>query len=243
MTKTEFLTIAKTMQDVYTQQNFMAKKDTVDVWYTLFQNIPYKIMAAAVQAHIMTEKFPPTPADINAQLQKLRSGNADSLPTAEEAFALVRKATRNSNYHAEEEFEKLPKIVQDAVGTYQNLQAWGGMDIGEFETVQKSHFVRIYNALVAREKSEERLPGNIRGVVEAARSNPALDEIKNPMKQIDAPKMPAGEKLEEKKRSCWTCRNAKITMDMYHGFCGIKGGKLEAKTPCDEYEPKGDADE
>ena len=186
MTKTEFLTIAKTMQDVYTQQNFMAKKDTVDVWYTLFQNIPYKIMAAAVQAHIMTEKFPPTPADINAQLQKLRSGNADSLPTAEEAFALVRNATGNSNYNAEGEFNKLPKIVQDAVGTYQNLQAWGMMETDEFETVQKSHFVRIYNALVAREKSDERLPGNIRGIVEAARSNPALDAIKNPMRQIRA---------------------------------------------------------
>lgn len=185
MTREEFATIVKGMRAVYAQPTFIADKDAFDVWYELFKDYPYKAMNMAVKAHMICSTFVPTPADIHAQIQKLRSGNADSLPTAEEAFALVRKATRNSNYHAEEEFDKLPKIVQDAVGTYQNLQAWGGMDIGEFETVQKSHFVRIYNALVAREKSEERLPGNIRGVVEAARTNPTLDVIKNPAKRID----------------------------------------------------------
>lgn len=188
MTKDEFKILVKGMKSIYAQPTFIAGQYAFDVWYGMFKDIPYKAMDMAVKSYMFSKTYPPTPADINAELQKLKTGNASSLPTAEEAFAMVRKATANSNYNSEYEFSKLPKIVQDAVGVPQNLAAWGMMDIGEFETVQKSHFVRIYNALVEREKSEERLPKNIRNVVTAAREHPMLET--SPMDSVTAPKMP-----------------------------------------------------
>lgn len=195
MTKEEFIAIMEKPKAIYTQQNFLAKRETLDIWYSLFQDFPAKAMAMAVQSYILTKTFPPTPADINAELQKLRIGNAGSLPTAEEAFAMVRKATRNSTYNSEFEFSKLPKIVQDAVGVPQNLMAWGAMDSSEFETVQKSHFVRQYNSLVARAKDEERLPGMIRNVIEKSRENPGIESFKHP--QIEEKTVPQIEEMPE----------------------------------------------
>lgn len=174
MTKQEFYEIAKKLQAIYTNQHFMEKQETMDVWYALFRGMPLNVMVMAVNAHVMESPYPPTPADINKQLNRFRKGNSDSLPSAEEAWAMVRKAVSRSNYYSESEFYKLPEIVQDAVGTHENLRAWAVMEIDEFETVQKSHFTRSYNGRVERAKSDERLPKSIRSVVEAARHNPEI---------------------------------------------------------------------
>ena len=169
MTREEFGTIVKGMKAVYAQEGFIADQDAFDTWYALLGRFPYKAVTMAAQAHMLSSRFPPTPADINAQISKLRSGNADSLPSAEAAWALVRKAAQNSGYHAEAEYAKLPPMTQRAVGTFQNLQAWALMEMDEFETVQKSHFVRAYRSLIEREKEEEKLPGSIRSVIDGAR--------------------------------------------------------------------------
>ena len=195
MTKEEFYLIAKKMQAFYTTQNFMSNKDTMEAWYSLFKGIPANIMAVAVNNYVLTKAFPPTPADITAELQKLKAGNASSLPTAEEAFAMVRKATRNSTYNSEFEFSKLPKIVQQAVGMPQNLIAWAVMETSEYETVQKSHFVKLYNSLVERERSEERLPRSTRDIINAARNNPEFEAYMNP--RIDEAPRPMLEKFDE----------------------------------------------
>lgn len=176
MTREEFAIIVKGMRAVYAQPTFIADKDAFDVWYELFGRYPYDAVSAAAKAHMVSSPKIPTPADINIQLMKLKAGNSSSLPSVEESWAMVRKAVRNANYHAEEEFEKLPEIVQKAIGTHQNLAAWAMMEIDAFETVQKSHFIRLYNGLVERERSEERLPRNIRSVIESARTNNAVEQ-------------------------------------------------------------------
>lgn len=206
MTKQEFYEIAKKLQAIYTNQRFMEKQETMDVWFALFQGAPLKAMAAAVSAHVMESPYPPTPADINKQISRLRKGNSDSLPSAEESWAMVRKAVRNAGYHAEEEFEKLPEIVQKAIGTPQNLAAWAMMEIDAFETVQKSHFTRLYNGLVERERSEERLPRNIRSVIESARTNNAVE-------QYNRQRLEAADRQREAVNRAWEYATAPALID------------------------------
>ena len=169
MTREEFSNIAKGMKAIYADPKFIADKDAFDMWFSLLGNTPYEVMSMAVQAHMLSNKFPPTPADINLQIQKLREGNTSSLPSPETAWALVRKACRNANYHAEDEFAKLPEMVQQAVGSHENLSSWALLGIDVFESVQKSHFIKAYNGLVERAREEERLPDSIRRTIEAAR--------------------------------------------------------------------------
>ena len=48
-----------------------------------------------------------------------------------EAWATVRKAIRNSNYHAREEFDLLPELVKSVVVTPENLIEWAKLDSKE----------------------------------------------------------------------------------------------------------------
>jgi hypothetical protein len=79
-----------------------------------------------------------------------------------EAWGMVRKAIRNSIYHSEEEFDKLPKTVQAAVGSHTNLREWAQMDTDTVESVEASHFVRNFRVAQERENEMTALPENIR---------------------------------------------------------------------------------
>ena len=79
-----------------------------------------------------------------------------------QAWGLVRKAINNSGYHSEEEFAKLPPLVQKAVGTPGQLKQWGMSDIESIETVAQSNFMRTNRAVAKREDEVSRMPKEIK---------------------------------------------------------------------------------
>lgn len=173
MDRLEFEKIIKGMKSIWTKSDYIPDETAMELWYTLFKHVPYKAMSTAVQMHMHISSFPPAPADINRQLDKLRK--ADPLPAEDEAWQQVRKAVSNSGYHAEEEFEKLPEIVKLTVQSPSNLRSWGMMEIETFESVVKSQFLRAYRVRRDREAEERRLPEPIRKALELAR-NPQLED-------------------------------------------------------------------
>ena len=64
MNKEEFTKLAKGMKAVYTSQNFLPDSDAMKVWFAMLQDLDYKPTSIAVQKYMMTNKFPPTIADI-----------------------------------------------------------------------------------------------------------------------------------------------------------------------------------
>ena len=68
-----------------------------------------------------------------------------------EAWSLVRRALRNSGYHAKEEYEKLPPMVRRAVGSPDNLYCWSQMDIVSVENIVQFNFLQVYRAAVNQE--------------------------------------------------------------------------------------------
>lgn len=155
MTRDEFKILVKGMKAVYAQQTFLPDKDAFDMWFALLQDLPYKLANVAIQKHMLTEKFPPTPAEIRekaAQMIEVPETEMSEL----EAWALVRKAIRNSGYHAQEEFDKLPEACREAVGNAANLEEWAKMDYEKVESVGQSHFIRNFRTAVLRIKEERR---------------------------------------------------------------------------------------
>lgn len=108
-----------------------------------------------------TKGFPPVPGQIIDCINRTIP-RPESAMTAEEAWAEVRKAAGNSNYNAEDEFQKLPPMIQRAVGNTESLRVLGRIPSDELETVQKSHFVRTFNALNARAEADAKLPPSLR---------------------------------------------------------------------------------
>lgn len=138
----QFTLLVKGMKSIYTSENFLPDRYSVEMWHTLLKEIPYEMLAQAVKEYMLTEKFPPTPADI---IQRVRKTVVKEL-NEEEAWALVRKAICNGNYHAQEEYDKLPKIVQKAVGSPDNIRNWAQTDLRSLDTVIASNFARVYKS-------------------------------------------------------------------------------------------------
>lgn len=170
MTRDEFKILVKGMKAVYAQQTFLPDKDAFDMWFALLQDLPYKLANVAIQKHMLTEKFPPTPAEIRekaAQMIEVPETEMSELET----WALVRKAIRNSGYHAQEEFDKLPEACREAVGNAANLEEWAKMDYEKVESVGQSHFIRNFRTAVLRIKEEQRLPEQTRKLISEMRES------------------------------------------------------------------------
>lgn len=158
MTREEFSTIVKGMKSIYCDPKFIPDQFSFDMWYALLGDLTYEQCSKSVQAYMMQEKFPPTPSDIRSKLAK---NETNKEPNGNETWAMVYKALCNSTYNAESEFEKLPEIVQKAVGSPGALRSLASSS--DFnEEVEKSHFIRIYDATIRRQTEEYKLSPKLR---------------------------------------------------------------------------------
>lgn len=164
MEREQFKTLVKGMKSVYSDPKFIADKDAFNVWYSLLQDLDYDIASQAVQKYMMSNRFPPTIADI-------REGATDfTIPQGineMEAWSLVSKAIRNSGYNSAEEFAKLPPIVQKAVGLPSQLRTWA-LDENYNEQVAMSSFQRAYKVELKGHEELQKMPKNVRNLIENA---------------------------------------------------------------------------
>ncbi len=180
--------MVKGMKAVYAQSTFIPDQDAFNVWYALLQDLTYEQANLAVQKYMITEKFPPTIADIRQKANEIVQPDVEIL-TELEAWSLVRKALSNSGYHAEEEFAKLPEACRIAVGSPANLREWAMMDTDEVETVEQSHFIRNYRTAQKRMKEEAMIPANVRTLIAKMKGDAAsLDEKGESLAQIEIEK-------------------------------------------------------
>ena len=196
MERDEFKILVKSMKAVYAQPTFLPDQDAFNVWYALLKDLPYELASMAVQKHMLTEKFPPTIADLRAKASEVVERPAEEMSELE-AWALVRKAIGNSNYHAEEEFARLPEVCRIAVGSPANLREWAMMDSDQVATVEQSHFIRNYRAAAKRMTEDRKLPSAFRErIAEHRRKHAELKSRDQP--EIEAKAEEKIEQAEEK---------------------------------------------
>ena len=169
MVKKEWGILVKAMKAVYADPKFLPDEYSAEVWFRLVKDINYKDAENAIQKHMASSPYPPTIADIRKGAAEMASqASGDTEIDALTAWAMVRKAAQNSNYHSEEEFEKLPSAVQQAVGHPDNLKEWASMDSESFDTVEQSHFIRAYRSVLERRKTTDSLPPNLQQLYKTA---------------------------------------------------------------------------
>lgn len=162
LTKNEFRTLVKAMKAVYAQPTFLPDEDAVKVWYAMLRDIEYPALSGAVKRHMMTSSFPPTIADLRKQVVAPKTEAMSDL----EAWSLVRAAISNSAYNSESEYAKLPPLVQKAIGNPANLREMALMDIDAVNSVEQSHFLRVYRTTVERESQRLQLSPAMRELLE-----------------------------------------------------------------------------
>ena len=144
---------------------------TAEVWQKFFEDIPAREVAEAVHAYARTdtEGYAPAPGKVR-QLLGMAAGEQALSET--EAWALVSRALHNGIYGYKAEWEKLPPLVQEAVGAPEMLKEWAMVDADQVQTVIASNFQRSYRAkaatnaerLALSEARQQRLGGSCQGL-------------------------------------------------------------------------------
>lgn len=153
--------VYNTAYSKYTPQDF---DNLASAWEMCLEDYDYKTVSMALKAYMTTNtsQFPPVPAQIIDEIHKL---NPTEQPlNGSEAWALVYRAICNSGYYAEQEFNKLPPTIQKAVGSPDNLRAWA-LDADFNNGVEQSHFIKVYNTTLEREKEIAKLPNSVKKAV------------------------------------------------------------------------------
>ncbi len=190
MNKTETIKITFVLYAAYPKHYSGITKavaeSMVELWQACFAEDSYNCVGNALRAFILsdTKGFPPVPGQIKELMERV-SGDTKIMSDME-AWATVRKAIRNSNYHAREEFDLLPELVKSVIVTPKNLIEWAKLNSHEVSTVIQSNFTRSYRAAVERQKELSKIPENIKKLM--------LDEIKQVKEQKECI---AGNNLEK----------------------------------------------
>lgn len=131
-------------------------------------------MALKTYVHSDTSGFAPS---IGQLINKLHEVQTPQELNEMEAWFLVSRALRNGYYGAVEEFNKLPPLVQKAVGSPDNLRNWALTDSKSIENVVQSNFMRSYRTVVNRAKEYQRMPKDIKALIESTNKSPYSAQI------------------------------------------------------------------
>lgn len=166
MTKNEVVKLLMTIQTFYPNYQVENKEFTINAWYSIIGDCDYKPMEKALRAYITTDTSGFAPS-IGQLINKLHEVQSPQELNEMEAWLLVSKALRNGTYGAVKEFNKLPPLVQKAVGSPDNLRNWAQTDSESIENVVQSNFMRTYRTVVNRAKEYQKMPKDIQALIES----------------------------------------------------------------------------
>ena len=146
----------------------------IELWKEMLSEYTYQQVAMALKAYIAsdTSGFAPSIGQLVGKMQMI---NQPEELNEMEAWNLVSKAIRNGYYGAEEEFSKLPELVQKAVGSHEQLRQWAQTDIDSVENVIQSNFMRTYRTVAERSLNVSRMPVEVRKTIEAINYRPTIE--------------------------------------------------------------------
>ena len=149
----------------FRDMNADGKRAIIELWTRQFADYDYPVVNAALDAYIATDEQGKAP-NVGILKSLIRKTLQPNEMTEQEAWGYVAKALRNSNYHAQEEFEKLPEQIQRVVGGASQLREWALMDSDTVQSVVASNFQRSYRARAKSDKEYLAIPSSVRNTIE-----------------------------------------------------------------------------
>lgn len=166
MTREETVKIIRIMVDSYPNYKPNDISETVDVWQMMLDEYSYQEVSVALKAYILSDDSGFAPS-IGKLVSKIHTMAQPQELNEMEAWSLVSKAIRNSGYNSVEEFAKLPPLAQRAVGLPSQLRTWA-LDENYNEEVAMSSFQRAYKSELKRHEELQKMPQNVRRLIENA---------------------------------------------------------------------------
>lgn len=177
MTRDETIKILMVIQAAYPNYKPQDKTVAVNVWSEMLADIPYEQVSMAVKAYIQSDKngFAPSIGEVREKVKSIFAEEDELNETA--AWSLVLKAIRRSTYYSDEEFAKLPPVIQRAVASPRQLREWATLEDvdGKTITVIQSNFQRTFRAEQQREREQNKLSPDVLKLMRPL-NNPQIED-------------------------------------------------------------------
>ena len=151
MTFDEFKRLVKGMKSVYTRDNFLPDRESIQIWYSLLKDIPYEVLNVTIQKYMMTNKFPPTIADLRELSSEAMHGQISDWG---DGWEQVLKAIRRYGYYdVKAALDSMDEITRQCV------ERLGFREICMSENISadRANFRMLYEQLANRQKEEGKL--------------------------------------------------------------------------------------
>lgn len=152
MTKDEFKVLVKGMKAIYSQPTFIPDQDAFNMWYALMGDLSYEVCSVAIKKYMLTNKFPPTVAEI----RELCSGvvNGDPLTWGESWERALNAVRRFGSYNQKAALESLDPLTRKCVESVGFLE----LCMSENIMVERAHYQKIFEVYAKREQTEKQIP-------------------------------------------------------------------------------------
>ena len=159
MTRDEFKVLVKGMKAVYAQPTFIPDQDAFNMWFSLMGDLPYDVCSVAIQKYMLTNKFPPTVAEIREMAAGIVTG--DPLTWGESWERALNAVRRFGSYNKAAALDSLDPLTRKCV------ESVGYMDLCMSENimVERAHFQKIFDIYAKREQTEKQMPIALRQAI------------------------------------------------------------------------------
>jgi DNA-binding NarL/FixJ family response regulator len=135
-------------------------KEMLDFWHMMLSENDSAKTFNALKAIITTDinPFPPTIGQINNKVYEMF---APKQITEQEIVKAIKRAISNGNYHAQSEWEDLPKEAQSLCSASQ-IRSWASQDESVVDSVIMSLVTRGYQNSLKAQKNTDMLPNSVK---------------------------------------------------------------------------------
>lgn len=163
MEKIEFAKLAAAIKELYPNSNILQTAEGTEVWFRLLEDLPFDVANTAVIKYAMTNKYPPTVADIRETSASVRLGD---LPNWEEGWQQVRNAIRNFGYmRPEEAYQIMDEVTLECV----KCIGWLEICSSENPDTIRAQFRQMYENKARRKKEDAKFPEGFKIGIEQLR--------------------------------------------------------------------------
>ena len=125
----------------------------INMWSSFFEDLSFQAVEAVTKKWLMTEKYPPSIADIRQGVTELSLDTKDASEAWQEVLGVIRKY---GNYQKTEALEALSEETRVIVERF-GYETFSLMETKEERTLY-AQFRDAYNGAAKRKKTERQLP-------------------------------------------------------------------------------------
>ena len=173
MNTQEFSFIAAALKTYYSRFDPLPNEQAVSLWYDSLKDIPAEVLTAALKAWVVTEKWPPTIADLREKADAIVNGER---PDWGIGWEEVQKAIRFYGYmQPEKAMASMSPVTREAVRRI----GWQSICESENPETIRAQFRQVFEICEKHAVADRNLPPelkNIMGDLLSANSRPQLEE-------------------------------------------------------------------